>query len=95
MLKERNWGVDKVTTHQRWSGKNCPRLLLPRWNEFIRDIEKELIKLRADSEVSPWALDAYKWVVENDISDGKNPSETVTREQLWAMLYRMRGLNND
>jgi len=95
MLKERNWGVDRVTTHQRWSGKNCPRLILPRWNEFIKDIEKELLNLRGNSDVSPWALDAYKWVVENGLSDGTNPKQPITREQVWAMLYRMRGLKND
>lgn len=35
-------GVDKVVPHQYWSGKYCPRLILPHWAEFIANIKKEL-----------------------------------------------------
>lgn len=41
-LYQRGWGVDKVTTHKRWSGKECPRLLLPKWSKFIDDVEDTL-----------------------------------------------------
>lgn len=27
MLKERNWGIDRLKRHYDWSGKNCPRIL--------------------------------------------------------------------
>jgi len=41
-----------------------------------------------DHGVSTWAVDAQKWVVDNKISDGVDPKEPVTREQVWTMLYR-------
>ncbi len=37
LLKERNWGVDKVTKHQDYSGKNCPHRILGEfgWDNFV------------------------------------------------------------
>ncbi len=34
LLKERDWGVDRVKKHQDWSGKYCPHRVLDegRWN---------------------------------------------------------------
>ncbi|MDF2546159.1 MAG: N-acetylmuramoyl-L-alanine amidase [Anaerosolibacter sp.] len=94
LLYERGWGTDRVRTHQSWSGKNCPRLILPKWKEFIQDIEKQLKELqqsdekeKARSEASSWAVEAHKWVKEKGISDGTNPKDSVTREQVWVMLY--------
>lgn len=96
MLQERGWGVDKVRTHQSWSGKNCPRLLLPRWNEFLGDIQKELLRLNGVKEpekilndVSDWAKDAQQWAIENKISDGTYPKNDLTREQAWVMLNKL------
>ncbi len=34
--------LSKVVPHQHWSGKYCPRLILPHWAEFINNIKKEL-----------------------------------------------------
>lgn len=43
LLKERNWGIDKVKKHQDWSGKYCPhRTLDMGWGRFIAMVEKEL-----------------------------------------------------
>ena len=42
ILKRYGWGIDKVTKHQDYSGKNCPhRTLELGWDRFIRQIEKE------------------------------------------------------
>ncbi len=38
-----------------------------------------------------WYAEALKWIKEKGISDGSNPSEVITREQLIAMLYRYMG----
>ena len=37
MLKERGWGIDKVTKHQDYSGKNCPHRILSElgWDNFV------------------------------------------------------------
>ncbi len=42
LLKALNMSIDKVVPHKHWSGKNCPRLILPHWNVFIEDIKKEM-----------------------------------------------------
>ena len=34
--------ISKVVPHKRWSGKNCPRLILPYWQKFINDIKREM-----------------------------------------------------
>lgn len=40
-----------------------------------------------NANVATWAKDAYDWVVENEISDGLRPTDTVTRQELWTMLH--------
>lgn len=93
MLVERGWGIERVRTHKSWSGKECPRLILPYWNDFLDSIKKEVDKLiqqKKENEVSPWAREAWKWVKENGISGGTRPKDKVTREEMWNMLYRMR-----
>jgi len=43
ILKRYNWGIDKVTKHQDYSGKYCPhRTLDLGWNRFIQMISDEL-----------------------------------------------------
>jgi hypothetical protein len=52
--------------------------------------KKEAKKVTENKTVSEWAKNAQKWVIENKISDGKNPKEPVTREEVWVMLYRLQ-----
>ena len=40
---------------------------------------------------SNWYAEPLAWAVENGISDGTNPMNVITREQLATMLYRMAG----
>lgn len=43
ILKRYNWGIDKVTKHQDYSGKYCPhRTLDMGWNRFIKMVENKL-----------------------------------------------------
>ena len=43
LLKERGWGIDKVTKHQDYSGKYCPRRTLDMgWERFLNMIRAEL-----------------------------------------------------
>lgn len=45
ILKRYNWGIEKVTKHQDYSGKYCPhRTLDLGWDRFIKEIEKRLYK---------------------------------------------------
>ncbi|MDD2495227.1 MAG: N-acetylmuramoyl-L-alanine amidase [Tissierellia bacterium] len=34
--------IENIVPHQRWSGKYCPRLILPHWDKFIENIQKEM-----------------------------------------------------
>jgi len=43
LLKERNWGIDRVKKHQDWSGKYCPhRTLDMGWDRFLNIIRTYL-----------------------------------------------------
>ena len=46
MLKERGWGIEKVTKHQDYSGKNCPHRILSdfAWNNFVNLVSNYLNK---------------------------------------------------
>lgn len=54
-----NLAIDKVKPHQFFSGKNCPRLILPRWNLFIDEIKFEYEKaIKPKEEVKPVVTEA-------------------------------------
>lgn len=43
LLKERGWGIDKVTKHQDYANKYCPhRTLDMGWNRFLNMVRNEL-----------------------------------------------------
>ena len=42
ILKRHGWGVDRVTTHKRWTGKQCPWRILPIWPKFLSDVGNAL-----------------------------------------------------
>jgi len=44
ILTRYKWGVSEIKTHRDWTGKNCPRLLIPMWSKFIRMVETYLPK---------------------------------------------------
>jgi hypothetical protein len=57
-----------------------------------KDIEYIVPSEQNDVEqnVSDWAKDGQKFVVDNKISDGLRPKDSVTREEMWTMLYRYK-----
>ena len=69
MLHERDWGIDRVKTHKSWSGKDCPRLILPHWDKFIADIQKELDKLNAPPapEIPDWKKEGIEYLASQGI----------------------------
>lgn len=46
LLKERNWGINRLKRHFDWSGKHCPRILMANnwagWKNFLQEVGKEL-----------------------------------------------------
>ena len=37
---------------------------------------------------SPWAVDAWEWGKEGQITDGTRPRDNITRQEAVTMLYR-------
>lgn len=53
LLKERGWGIDKVTKHQDYSGKYCPRRTLDMgWERFLNMIRAELGEAQVNTSTS-------------------------------------------
>lgn len=44
LMKATNIPIDNIVPHKRWNNKNCPRLILPHWTDFVSNIQKELLK---------------------------------------------------
>lgn len=57
--------------------------------EYYHLKKKEVKPVEQKQEVSEWAKKAQEWVKKQGISDGERPKDTVTREEVWTMLYRM------
>lgn len=75
----------EVVGHREFDKTACPGKNFPL--DYIKGF---LLTPKVNkNEVSPWAIDAKKWVVDNSISDGLRPKEPVTREEIWTMLHRL------
>ncbi len=70
ILKDRNWGIDKVRTHKSWNGKNCPRRLLAVWDKFLQDIQITLLairKLKGKETNDLWKFEGLQYLYERGI----------------------------
>lgn len=87
-----------IWRHFDVTGKDCPRFYVQNpkeWEKLVSDITKrydEKTKPTIVSEISDWAKEGFEFVVKNKISDGARPKDPVTREEVWTMLYRFKGL---
>lgn len=53
LLKERGWGIDKVTKHQDYSNKYCPhRTLDMGWERFLNMVRSELGQAQVNTSTS-------------------------------------------
>lgn len=93
ILKERNWGAERLKRHFDWSGKICPSIFAPNgwqgWFDFVKMVDQELKKPLLH-QPSDWAVAAWNWAILNKITDGTNPRGPVSREMIATMLYRFR-----
>lgn len=39
LMAKHNIPIERVVPHHKWSGKNCPRHLLPQWDQFINRVK--------------------------------------------------------
>lgn len=96
MLKERNWGVEKLRRHFDWSGKICPRILQPNnwagWNKFKQDVQKELAGggIVANKDIpDTWAKKDWDWAKKEGWLDGTRPKDNLTRQELAIVIRRL------
>lgn len=99
MLRERGWGVDRLRRHYDWSRKICPRLMYDGgswagWNTFKSAVQERLSKgdgnaMADTNKPDKWAENAWKWASETKVLDGTRPKDTVTRQELATILYRL------
>ncbi len=96
MLHERGWGLSKIKTHKDWSGKECPRLLLPKWKEFTADIEKELLLLNG-SGVEEWKKAGIEYLATNNLMN--DPAGWLKKIEegmpVWAAMIIMANIHKD
>lgn len=99
------YNLTNLYTHEIWSGKYCPRLILVReggWDSFVDGVARiraaETMPPMAapvlDNTPSPWAQDAVDWALANRFLVGDETGNfrlhtAPTREELLAILHRM------
>jgi hypothetical protein len=68
-----------------YSWKPCPVINM---DQVRKDFEEKVNPMAKEQEVSSWAKEAQQWVIEQGISDGKDPKKPINREEVWTMLKR-------
>ena len=54
LLYRHGLGIDRLTTHNRWSGKNCPAYILPHWDAFVAQVSAYLANIKvANAALAP------------------------------------------
>lgn len=92
-----SWGGDWTSfydaPHIEYSrGYTASQIRAGKWPVFlpftpIKLNGKEEIKVD-NSKPSAWAEESVKWAVENKISDGSRPKDTLTREEALALFHK-------
>lgn len=59
-------GITNIVPHKHWSGKNCPRKILPIWDEFIAQIKGESIMTKKDIQRHLKTLGYYTGAIDGD-----------------------------
>lgn len=81
LLKERNWGVERVKKHQDFSGKYCPhRTLDLGWDRFINKIKSKLGGSMADM---------YKLPSGNEV-DLSNRDSNIVLAKTWDEVVHLK-----
>ena len=75
--------IINIKGHCFYSSTQCPGAMFD-INKLDRIVRGE----EAMQEVSEWAKEAREWCMKQGVTDGTDPKGTVTREQLWTMIYR-------
>jgi len=73
-----------------YSEKDCPRLILPYWDQFIDEItEMYNEQTQPKEEVSEWAKESWQKAIDKDVNDGIGAKNNITEEQLMVFFDRL------
>ena len=96
LLIKKGLGVECVVPHKHWTGKNCPRLILPHWDRFIKLLEAEIQRQKGANKVrvaQQWELDLIKKVCDQKGMDAElwmgKAMDQVTVSDLFMILNKM------
>lgn len=100
ILKDRNWQIDRVRTHESWSGKSCPRKLLPVWDEFLQDIKSTLRHITNEERIEaipPWKLEGIHYLYNKDLlHDLEEWIEKIDEPMpVWAVTLLLGKIHRD
>ena len=78
LLKQNNWGIDKVYKHQDWSGKYCPHKTLDLgWERFLNLIKEELGEVKSEEEQAKEASKPSNIVVNSRVLEWQKTMNRV------------------
>lgn len=107
LLLKHTKGAEILRTHFYWSGKNCPRLILPVWDEFVekvkilrsREEERIFVNMNKLKETEHFALPAWEFLNSIGIRIFEQRfNDNITRGELFSLLariYSAGGRKND
>lgn len=93
------WTSANLHQHNWYSDTLCPHRLKDHWNTFKRKVDERIMEINENSaptpapdknEPSTWAADAWDKAQELGLLDGTRPHDNVTREELAAVLVRLK-----
>lgn len=101
LLKDKGWGIDKVTAHRDYSGKYCPhRTLDLGWDRFLNKVKSYLNEEEAEmkEEVYNWTLACPEWsrpYVQKALDLGiikgdENGNLGLTDTKIWCLVVTLR-----
>lgn len=101
LLQGKGKPVSVVVQHNKWSGKNCPRLIRAghkgwTWQKFLLEVELEMEKFK-DVKDGLWYSEAIQEVADAGLMAGYpdntfRPEQPVTRAELAVVLAKLLNL---
>jgi len=94
LLTKYGWGIEKITTHQSYSGKYCPhRTLDMGWERFLNMVKMHLIAKFTDLPSTHWAFESVmdlriKGIINGYPNGTFVPEKNVTRAETVVMSMK-------
>ncbi len=87
--------IERVVQHNRWSGKNCPRVIRARpggWEGFLKEVGRNMDGKFSDIS-GHWAKGSIEYLAQLGIVNGRNdgtfaPDEPITRAEVAVMIAK-------